>query len=171
MIKHLNQEILDYQFFNVCETCMLVLFVKFRPMNAVWRLTLLYKCIEKLSWNKTKTQTYLDKDLEIFSKCVWFRIGIFTFFCSLLCRIPFVIAKTLEDLNYIVVSSLNTKLTKDLLRNENLIIESVARVDLVISITLQGHSFSTCSHKPVWIYRDKRKFEFGVIIIRVDMSP
>ena len=29
----------------------------------------------------------------------------------------------------------------------------VACVDLIISIMLQGSSFSVCSHKPVWIYR------------------
>ena len=36
----------------------------------------------------------------------------------------------------------------------------VARVDLVIIITLQDNSFSACSHKTVWTDRDKRKFEF-----------
>ena len=36
----------------------------------------------------------------------------------------------------------------------------VVSVDLVINITLQGSSFSMCSHKPVAIYRDKRKFEY-----------
>ena len=36
----------------------------------------------------------------------------------------------------------------------------VARVDLVMSITLQSSSFSMYSQKPVWIYRDKRKFEY-----------
>ena len=40
----------------------------------------------------------------------------------------------------------------------------VARVDLVISIVLQGSSFSMCSHKPVWIYRDKHNREFDIIV-------
>ena len=38
----------------------------------------------------------------------------------------------------------------------------VTRDDLVISVTLQGISFSICSHKPVWAHRDKRKFEFDL---------
>ena len=29
----------------------------------------------------------------------------------------------------------------------------------MISIALQGSSLSMCSHKPVWIYRDTRKFD------------
>ena len=41
----------------------------------------------------------------------------------------------------------------------------VARVDLVISNTLQGSSFSMYTHKPVWIYRDERKFEFFLSIV------
>ena len=43
----------------------------------------------------------------------------------------------------------------------------VARVDLVISIMLKSSFFSMCSHKPVWIYRDKRKFEFEFTIVQI----
>ena len=34
----------------------------------------------------------------------------------------------------------------------------VTKVDLVISIMLQGSSLSVCSYKPVWIQMDKLKF-------------
>ena len=44
----------------------------------------------------------------------------------------------------------------------------VARVDLVVSIMLQGSSLSMCSHKPVWIYTDKRKFEFEFSVFPCD---
>ena len=45
------------------------------------------------------------------------------------------------------------------------VILGVARVYFVINITLRGSSFSMCSHKPVWMYRDKRKGEFCVMMM------
>ena len=41
----------------------------------------------------------------------------------------------------------------------------VAGVDLVIRITLQGNTFSMCSLKPVWVYRDKRKLDYEYMVI------
>ena len=48
--------------------------------------------------------------------------------------------------------------------------QGVTLVDLVTSITLQGSSFSMCSHKPVLIHRDKCKFEFEFLIGRSSKS-